>query len=70
MSIRITGRAVVRCPNQHDCEVDILDPEQLAVQRFTCQLCGAKFSAEIDAVNRVDERSSRASAAVSPAGPR
>lgn len=69
MSPRVTGRTVVRCPNQHDCEVETLDPEQWAVQRFTCQLCGAKFSAEMAPTDRSDGRSSRISAC-SPAAPR
>ena len=69
MSIPFTGRVVVRCPNQHECEVDVLDPEQLAVQRFVCQLCGAKFSADMTSTDRVDDRNVRITA-VSPAGPR
>lgn len=47
MGLRVTGRTVVRCPNQHEFETDMLDPEQLAVQRFVCELCGAKFSADM-----------------------
>ncbi len=50
MRLRVTGRAVVRCPNQHDFEVDMFDPEQMAIQRFVCELCGAKFSAEMPPV--------------------
>lgn len=69
MTIPTKGRTVVRCPNQHDCEVDFLDPEQLAVQRFVCQLCGARFSADMTSAQPADDRSSRISA-VSPAGPR
>lgn len=47
MGLRVTGRSVVRCPNQHEFETDMLDPEQLAIQRFVCELCGAKFSADM-----------------------
>lgn len=42
-----TGRTVVRCPNQHEFEIDMLDPEQLAIQRLECELCGAKFSPDM-----------------------
>ena len=47
MGLRVTGRSVVRCPNQHEFETDMIDPEQLAIQRFVCELCGAKFSTEM-----------------------
>jgi transposase-like protein len=40
------GHTVVRCPNQHDFETDMFDPEQLAIQHFVCELCGAKFTAD------------------------
>ncbi len=42
-----TGRTIVRCPNQHEFEIDVLAPEQLAIQRFVCELCGARFSVDI-----------------------
>lgn len=41
------GRTVVRCPNQHEFETDSLAPEQLAVKRFVCELCGAKFTVDL-----------------------
>lgn len=61
MGLRVIGRAVVRCPNQHEFEVDMLDPEQLAIQRFVCELCGAKFSADMPPLSgrtRSDDRES------------
>ncbi len=47
MRLPARGRTVVRCPNQHEFETDMLDPEQLAIQRLVCELCGAKFSPEM-----------------------
>ena len=39
-----TKRTVVRCPNQHEFETEVFDSEPLAIERFVCELCGAKFS--------------------------
>ncbi len=47
MRLPVNGRTVVRCPNQHEFETDMLDPEQLAIQRLVCELCGAKFSPDM-----------------------
>ena len=47
MRLPAKGRTVVRCPNQHEFETDMLGPEQLAIQRFVCELCGEKFSVDM-----------------------
>ena len=47
MRLPATGRTIVRCPNEHEFETDMLGPEQLAIQRFVCELCGAKFSVDM-----------------------
>ena len=47
MRLTAKGRTVVRCPNRHEFETDMLDPEQLAIQRLVCELCGAKFSPDM-----------------------
>ena len=47
MRLPAEGRIVVRCPNQHEFETDLLNPEQFAVKRFVCELCGAKFTVEL-----------------------
>ena len=46
MTLPPASRVVLRCPNQHEFEIDMFDPQLLAVQRFVCELCGANFSVD------------------------
>lgn len=56
MTLRPAGRVVVRCPNQHEFEIDMFDPQLLAVQRFVCELCGASFGVEASSGSPVQQR--------------
>ena len=46
MRLPATGRVVLCCPNKHKFEIDMFDPQLLAMQRFVCELCGTNFTVD------------------------